>query len=725
MAKKEIQVNYDRNSSGSANIDVITQLANKWVEGEALSAEEIESLVRQMIISTIDYYKCETYGEDLPKFFFSDELGDSMNGEFLPQNNEIHFNVKNFWNNINSFEGDGFDLKTGREARKDNLALKWYNGLASVMNTVAHEITHFFQNALRNALDRGEQLTESEEAKAVKLQLDTALLGGKVARLGQEEKKEDQKKEIEQFLKIAPYFTSQWEMLTEDPDLVETISFGYYLNNFEEADARKSGGIIAKDVIEKIKKNPNATARTLEWAEESINMAEEQPLLWGDKVDNSSVYNQIDKLESGIRDIDEFFAYVVDLEKNNSDMQHAFTYAKQFFLKDRSLKELVQIYKNTIYHALSYFEYDVWSEIKKTATPEELQQVKDEMKQHLRCGSIVETDFSKLPGENDKLLKESYRCIGFLDVSETFEIFLDLIKDDKILFACELIDGQFLPDITNPIDLFFAKSMPLNEYKKLIEEPQRQTKLKIDEYFQNQATRPLLEKDALKQISEILGLEEYFTAVEKENPVSEKELKEKENIALRESDFVTKYGLRNYVTVLKDKHAFNRASETAESVSREAFTLVTDEKVDSLLALRNERVRNKNEKNRIKEEGEMLDLNDYERQRRVQQKIDDEQREIQSIPADTRNHIENKIVESLSERNLNKKIEIEWVGDKNRNRGKFNGEKVESFSADWLTRPIYLCVQEENDDTVKIFWTLQKENLIDTEMGAEDEAGVY
>ena len=585
MATKEIKWNYDPTAEKFQNIGRITEFADKWTAGEEFSEKDVENLIKELVVYVFDWHEfSETYDKALPTISLSNEIGSTTNGHYLPGENKIEFNITRFLGILNATKGEGYNGGEFEKINRDTDPDGEQNGFANIIKTVAHEIQHYFQWALLDANE--DDLSHEEKEKREKLKIYRSYLAKEVISFVQSSDKVEANKIIEDFLKIAPYFSQQWDLVENDPEIVDTIRFAYYLTNVQEADARESGGIVSRDLVEKIylskKADPSKgeLSKTADWAELSLRMADKDEVFWADKANNSKEYESLEKLEDSVGGIEEFIAFAKSYkEKTGNGFQpyvQAFDYAQEMFLKDRSLDEKVHIYKNAIYHGLSSLAFSTWRSIRSSADRESFKKIQEEIVGCFKSGSIVTTDTDAKLSESEKLDESAYAMWLPLDFTEKqrVETLMGLIKNGKIIYASVFAKSNFRIEI-----------MEERIGQSNFEECKQLLKTQIETFFANQSIRPIQEKGCFDELAKIFEIKDYFDAMANKYPVPNN-LGEAENVKAREDYFVQTYGVRQYIKTVSESGKPGIAEKIEKLlyiIENETKEIVSEEKIDVLI----------------------------------------------------------------------------------------------------------------------------------------------
>ena len=694
MATQEIKFEFDKTDSRST-VDKITQYVNKWVDGQEITESDLENLIREVAIYVFDKHNWNLYGKEFPMLELSDEIASTTNGSYFVQANLIEFNKTAFMKKLNQTQGIGFAQQAFEDSELTGNDVDKWNAIADVINTVAHEIEHFFQYALK---ETEFDLTYEEQERIQQLTVDDTLFGGKIALLGQQSKDTEQREAISDFLDIAPYFANQWELVEENPNLVQIIRFAYYLSNFEEEDARQKAGIFTKDLASDIINNSNATEDTKIWGKSSIQKAEENPAYWADGTDNSVFYQTRDKLEDGIRGMDEFLAYAKDFEKArdkiHSDRElKIYSYAVKMFLSNRSLEEKVHIYKNALFHGLDSLAFNTWNEIEKTTASEDVRAIKEEIMGHLKSGSILSTKKKWFTSESEKLNENAYSiCLHQIPSIQVAEIALELIRDEKTIYAMAIMKNNFHREsVQGAMD-----TISFYEVQQLL-------KKQIKEFFKHQEKRPIQERECFEFLSTKFELKEYFDSMEVKYPVPENKMGKPANARERESYLVKKYGIRQYIKNIRESGkpgAEEKIQKLMKVIKDETSTIVTEEKIEKLIITAEARkVQQEANKRRIEENNRKIrELN--ERHKKIQNTLTD--RYSAENPGKT-------VILTCFNQSLAQSVQID--------ESKIQEVEIDGYGKVFL----YPSENDQEADSVTYYWNYSKEVFLEKGNTAEDD----
>lgn len=558
MVKMEINFGYSSHGEKFQNVGTIMQFANKWINGEQFSVDEVTALVSEVVQFVFDSHGCALFGDKLPRIKLepSGEMGGS-NGAYNPSLNVIQFNFKNFYELLNF--GSQYQRNT--------------NYFAQVVNTIAHEIEHYFQYALIGAVNDGRNVGETRFNEYDKLQGDPNSFGSAVSEQG---RSMDPSGMVRDFLEIAPYFGEQWALVENNPELVDTISYAYYLSDHIEEGARASGGKISRDLMGKIwmlaRKQGNE--KLSEWAKASFGQAIDNPTLWGDKQDNAVEYDTINQLENGINNLDEFIAFAKNAEKDLHISNRTFQYAVNMFLKKRNKDELVEVYRNAIYHGLKNLASNTWMELRLRTSAIEMRLIQERIAKNLACGAINTTNSTAMLSKAEKLDESSYSLnFEWLSVGDKVEIIQTILGQGKFIFAAEFIKNNLSGEQIRAAftDGVFAQF-------------QNNIKTQIDAYFHNQGIRPIQEKYAFEQLALAFNLEDYFDHMTKTIPMPDAETMRNQATS-REQYLLNVYGEREYIKILERANSIQARSKIEhlrEEIGEENSLMVSDSKIYEL-----------------------------------------------------------------------------------------------------------------------------------------------
>lgn len=578
---------YDENKRFSSVKDIIEAL-NKGLKS-GLTRKEVEALVKDVFTFICDYHKGEFYGIELPPVAMARFADKSKLGAFspdIPKNEVIDSNymltisdeaiekiTDKIWNeeivtkSVAKIEQGATDESVSfKEREAARRSARANNALASLIMTICHEFEHFQQYALKkyyNSLSPEEQKqlddVTKQQVDGVVHKIDSAFGESIIDHKEHKRIDENTGKRITYqdvansfLMEVVPYFSglrSLNDIVREDnsigvQDLAKTISYAYYLNNFNEKDARFAGAQISTLLYDKILQSEDSSLETQAWAEQSRKWAESERDETSGKHGRLKNFMSASIMEKAFQNEQEFitFAKHADKYKNNN-----YEFALEFFLRGRTLEEQVHIYKNAMYHGLVNLGDAAWEKITASASEEALNEIKRDIAEHLRVGSILKTDVVAMQGEPEKLISDSYtlKYHNIFSMEELVTIVGALFDDNKITYAKNLLQNISSHDLTDELFEKVNKRV-LHVLEKPLEEPT----VNIEAYIE------VSEKFGPRMNDVTLQLQDLLARLQ-----TDPEMAKNENVEKREEKFLRTYSKREYAELLYKKGDIEKSQE--------------------------------------------------------------------------------------------------------------------------------------------------------------------
>lgn len=581
------------------SVDDIAKIMNKGLK-KGFNKKEAEELIRQVLKFVCDFHNGDFRGCSLPDIEIANlkkgQYGCYSQGGEYGKNGKLSLStqvldqiVKNVW------DGEKFKKNTiemvQAESYKDRVQARYKtieeNPVLTLIDTIAHEFEHFQQHALEeyyNSLSEVEKQTLEPEIRQhvemIKQRIDSQLGNEIIYHQEHTVKEEGTNKEVTDaeitnsfLMDVVPYFSGLRQLegvLGGRKEMAKTIAGAYYLNNYNEKDARFSGSFVAQELFRRVRDSKHASKETEQWAEGSQEWSMKELSESTNEHVNQKYTKSAKIFEMSFQNDNEFFAYAKAASKNQQIV--GFSAVCDYYLKGKSLDEKINIYKNAIYHGIPRLQKATWESI--TASPEcdekKIKTIKQEVLGHLSCGSIVQTDMISQQGEEERLCADSYSLhdINMFSEQEILDVTKSLLASNKIIFASRLWENTSLVgELPKGIEDLFNK--------------------RLDEVRENPLMEPIQNFDAYIDLCVKFKSDRQFEMISlRANALANKEMGNSDNVQKRKEKFLQAYGKRSYVYVLQESGEIEQANELAGEIISEAKQhehLVTEKEIAQAL----------------------------------------------------------------------------------------------------------------------------------------------